>query len=53
MHRKFPAKYYEKKNRFLTYLKAKIATENESGMIRILDDKKSMKFMQEVVVICS
>jgi len=40
-HRKFPAKYYERKILFLTDLKAKIATKNEYGMIRILDDKIS------------
>jgi hypothetical protein len=30
-----------KENIILTYLRAKIATKNEDGMIRILDDKIS------------
>ena len=41
------------KNIFFDLSMSQKATENENGMIAILDEKKSKKFKQVVVVICS
>ena len=53
IHRKFPAKIFDMKNIFFDLSMSQKATENDNGMIAISDEKKSKKFKQVVVVICS